>query len=368
MNQKTSASDAAGIGRAVAISNLTKRYGDFHAVNDLSLSVEAGEFLTILGPSGSGKTTTMMAIAGFVSEYDGTIAIGGRAIDHLPTHRRNIGVVFQHLALFPHMTVADNIAFPLHMRGVDKEEIRDKVARALDLVRLSGMQDRLPSQLSGGQQQRVALARALVFSPPVLLLDEPFGALDRKLREALQLEVRELHKKLGITIILVTHDQVEAITMSDRIAVMNHGRLVQVATPSQLYFSPANRFVAEFVGDSVFLPGRVTEVGDGICRIRTGSDALVSARCGKDIAPGSEVDILVRPEHFLLGDPKAENVQKATVNDEIFVGSRIMLDIALADGTRVLAETDNRNATLRGARQAETSVGWATADALALPR
>src|SRR5690349_3800510 len=238
------------LGAAVRIRDLRKAYAGVHAVNGISIDIEAGEFMTFLGPSGSGKTTTMMAIAGFVENYGGEIRIGDAVIDDLPPHRRNVGIVFQHLALFPHMSVADNIAFPLRMRGHREKEIAARVAGATALVRMDGFEDRLPAQLSGGQQQRVALARALVFDPPLLLLDEPLGALDRKLRESMQAELRALHDRLGITIVHVTHDQSEAMAISDRIAVINHGVVEQCGTPRELYFRPSNRFVADFVGES----------------------------------------------------------------------------------------------------------------------
>ncbi len=236
-------------GATVVVTAVEKRFDAVGAVRGISLSVGAGEFLTLLGPSGSGKTTTLMMIAGFETPTAGDIAIDGRSVVTLPPHKRHIGMVFQNYALFPHMTVAENIGFPLRQRGVDRVTRARLVAESLELVRLPGYQQRYPRQLSGGQQQRVALARAIVFRPRLLLMDEPLGALDKQLREGLQLEMRRLHADLGITFIYVTHDQEEALTMSDRIAVMNEGRIAQIGTPENLYDRPCDRFVASFIGE-----------------------------------------------------------------------------------------------------------------------
>ena len=356
----------ATLGAGVQIRNLKLVYGDFIAVDDVSLDIAPGEFLTMLGPSGSGKTTTMMAIAGFVQGYSGSIAIGGNRVDELPPHRRNIGVVFQHLALFPHMTVADNIAFPLVMRGVPKGEIAGRVRQALDLVRLNQLGDRLPAQLSGGQQQRVAIARALVFSPPLLLLDEPLGALDRKLRDALQLELKELHRKLGITIVLVTHDQVEAILLSDRVAVMNAGRIAQIATPTDLYFSPVNRFVADFVGESVCFPATIRAVDGDRCSVEALGGQRFQARHLHGPRPGEAVEIMLRPEHVRLDQQRdMENAIEGTVIDSIFLGDHTKVRVAVSSGDTISAVVDNRG-TSRGTGE-RVRVGWAATDALVLP-
>src|SRR5580698_4772396 len=266
----------AGKGAAVVLSGLEKRYDNVGAVRGVSLDIRSGEFLTLLGPSGSGKTTTLMMIAGFEVPSAGDIAIDGRSVVALPPHKRNIGMVFQNYALFPHLTVAENIGFPLKQRGVDRATRARKVAESLELVRLPGYQARTPRQLSGGQQQRVALARAIVFRPRLLLMDEPLGALDKQLRESLQLEMRRLHADLGITFIYVTHDQEEALTMSDRIAVMNEGRIAQVGTPEDLYDRPCDQFVASFIGESNFLP----------CVVRGFEDGMVVADCGGTVMRG----------------------------------------------------------------------------------
>jgi ABC-type Fe3+/spermidine/putrescine transport system ATPase subunit len=242
-------------GAAVALRGLTKRYGEVTAARDVTLDVRAGEFLTLLGPSGSGKTTTLMMVAGFVLPDAGAVEIDGRDVTWLDPNRRGLGMVFQSYLLFPHLTVARNVAFPLEVRRTPRPRIQARVADVLDLVQLRGLEDRYPRQLSGGQQQRVALARALVYEPPVLLMDEPLGALDKKLREQMQLEIKRIQSRLGVTVLYVTHDQTEALTMSDRIAVMRGGRVEQVGAPDELYEGPANRFVADFLGESNFLQG-----------------------------------------------------------------------------------------------------------------
>ena len=242
----------------VRFAGVQKTYdGRTLVVRSLDLDIRRGEFLTLLGPSGSGKTTVLMMLAGFESPTAGEITLAGAPITRTPPHKRNFGMVFQNYALFPHMTVADNVAYPLTVRRQPKDAIAQKVARALAMVRLDGKEDRYPSQLSGGQQQRVALARALVFEPRVVLMDEPLSALDKKLREEMQLEIRRLHRELGVTMVFVTHDQAEAMTLSDRVAVFNHGRIEQLATPQALYDTPANAFVAGFVGDNNVLLGQL---------------------------------------------------------------------------------------------------------------
>src|SRR5580658_2745555 len=285
----------AGQGAAVFLSGLEKRYDNVGAVRGVSLDIRSGEFLTLLGPSGSGKTTTLMMIAGFEAPSDGDITIDGRSVVTLPPHRRNIGMVFQNYALFPHLTVAENIGFPLKQRGVDRATRARLVDESLELVRLPGYEARYPRQLSGGQQQRVALARAIVFQPRLLLLDEPLGALDKQLRESLQLEMRRLHADLGITFIHVTHDQEEALTMSDRIAVVNEGRIAQLGTPEDLYDRPCDRFVASFIGESNFLPcnlvGKENEMVVGDC-----GGTILRALTGSPPSAGTEATFTMRPE------------------------------------------------------------------------
>ena len=302
------------------------------AVADLNLQVEAGEFLTLLGPSGSGKTTTLMLLAGFEAPSTGTIRLDGQPIESLPPHRRNMGVVFQSYSLFPHMTVEQNVAFPLSVRRTSAAIARDKVAAALDKVRLREFARRKPQQLSGGQQQRVALARALVFEPRVVLMDEPLSALDKKLREEMQLEIRRLHRELGVTMVFVTHDQAEARTLSDRVALFNQGRIEQVATPKQLYETPANPFVAGFIGDNNTLRGaRDAEHG---C-LRTARGALLRARSA-GASDGKDAILCVRPEALHVAAEGAglptENRLDATLVDAIHQGDHWRLVVQLHDG------------------------------------
>jgi putative spermidine/putrescine transport system ATP-binding protein len=354
------------LGAGVRIRNLKKAYGEFNAVNDISIDIAPGEFMTFLGPSGSGKTTTMMAIAGFVEHYDGEIRIGDVVIDQLPAHRRNVGVVFQHLALFPHMSVADNIAFPLRMRGRREAEIAAKVASAMALVKMGGFEDRLPAQLSGGQQQRVALARALVFDPPLLLLDEPLGALDRKLRENMQAELRALHDRLGITVVHVTHDQSEAMAISDRIAVINRGRVEQCGTPQELYFRPVNRFVADFVGESVFLEGTVEAADQDTCRVRTADGVALDAQPRHRLAVGGRVSVMIRPERFLLGPDAAgaNNRMTGEIRSASFIGDRVRYEIAISAREQVIVTAPNRGDEYVMPPGTRTEIGWGKNDVL----
>src|SRR5580765_994241 len=280
---------------------LTKRFGDFAAVDDLSLDIAAGEFLTLLGASGSGKTTTLRMIAGFEPPTEGEILMAGAPIAALPPFKRDINTVFQHYALFPHMSVRDNIAYGLRMRGVPAAQREERVSRSLEMVKLEQLGARSPRQLSGGQQQRVALARALVNRPRVLLLDEPLGALDLKLRKEMQLELKHLQTHLGITFVYVTHDQEEALTMSDRIVLMQQGRIAQVGTPRDLYDRPATRYVADFIGETNLLPGVVVESGAGLVTLRVG-EATLRGVSEAALAPGAEAWLTVRPEAIDLTD------------------------------------------------------------------
>ncbi|MEX2199772.1 MAG: ABC transporter ATP-binding protein, partial [Dongiaceae bacterium] len=282
------------------VRNLTKRYGDVRAVDNVSLEVKQGELVSFLGPSGSGKTTTLNMIAGFDDPTEGDILIGGRAIQGVSPHKRDIGMVFQRYTLFPHLTVFENVAFPLTVRGVGKNEIAEKVRAALKLIRLESFDNRRPSQLSGGQQQRVALARAFIYEPQLLLMDEPLGALDKKLREEIQIEIRRIHERLGVTIVYVTHDQEEALRLSDRIAVFNHGRIVQVGTGIELYEHPANAFVASFVGNSNFLSGNVAAVDGSTCSVALNGGGSIVAPVQRGLAAGGAVSLMFRPERAVL--------------------------------------------------------------------
>ena len=262
----------------VAFEKVQKSYdGETLVVKDLNLSIGQGEFLTMLGPSGSGKTTCLMMLAGFETATHGEILLGGKPINNIPPHKRGIGMVFQNYALFPHMTVGENLAFPLEVRRKGKDEVRKKVERALDMVQMGEFAGRRPAQLSGGQQQRIALARALVFEPELVLMDEPLGALDKQLREHMQFEIKHLHERLGVTVVYVTHDQSEALTMSDRIAVFNDGRIQQLASPAALYEEPENSFVAQFIGENNRLRGKVLSVEGGRAQVKLDGGPEVSA-------------------------------------------------------------------------------------------
>ncbi len=311
---------------AVQLSGVTKRFGDVVAVDALDLQIRDGEFFSLLGPSGCGKTTTLRMVAGLEYPTEGSIQIYGEEMGLRPPNKRPINTVFQSYALFPHMTVAKNVAFGLEMQKVEASEVVERVARAIDLVRLTGMENRKPTQLSGGQQQRVALARALVNRPKVLLLDEPLGALDLKLRQAMQFELKELQERVGITFVYVTHDQEEALTMSDRIGVMNDGALLQIGTPQEIYEQPQTRFVADFIGETTFVSGVV--VGDGVVRLADGSTVKTST----DAGPGIEVTLALRPERLFLypeGDTSVAggNRLNGTVNRRVYLGNSLFYEV-----------------------------------------
>ena len=309
--------------------------GRLDAVRSLDLDVADGEFLTLLGPSGSGKTTTLMMLAGFETPTAGQILLGGHDIARLPPHRRDIGVVFQSYALFPHMTVGENVAFPLEVRGVAKADRAARVAHALDMVRLPGLDARRPAQLSGGQQQRVALARALVFEPKLVLLDEPLGALDKQLREEMQFELRRIHGRVGVTMVYVTHDQAEALTMSDRIAVFRNGAIEQLADPRTLYDAPANAFVAQFIGENNRLAGTVLSTEDGVADIRLAAGPVVAARDAGCGPAGSACVVTIRPERIAVAvadaDAMGEWAIAARLTEAIFLGDHVRLRFAVGD-------------------------------------
>ena len=316
------------------LAGVRKHYGSVAAVDDLDLGLRTGEFLTLLGPSGSGKTTTLMMVAGLQQPDAGSIVLNGKPVANLPPYRRDIGMVFQHYALFPHMTVRRNVAFPLEMRGLGKAEIARLVDDALALVKLPDHGDRLPRELSGGQQQRVALARAMVYRPALLLMDEPLGALDKKLREQLQLEIKRVHRERDISVLYVTHDQEEALTMSDRIAVFNQGRIEQIGAPEDLYDRPATRFVASFIGDTNLLPGRSLGTSAGLCDVETAGGRLRAA-VRAPITPGAGVVVAVRPERMVVR-PEGEGLS-GTIVDVIFLGTARKYVVRLADGTECVA-------------------------------
>lgn len=311
----------------VSFTGVQKTYeGTALVVRDLDLDIRRGEFLTLLGPSGSGKTTTLMMLAGFETPTSGEISLSGTPITRTPPHKRNFGMVFQNYALFPHMTVEQNVGYPLSVRGVSRTERGEKVKHALDMVQMAKLGSRYPAQLSGGQQQRVALARALVFEPQLVLMDEPLGALDKQLREHMQLELKELHRRLGVTFVYVTHDQSEALAMSDRVAVFNDGMIQQVDKVDRLYEAPANRFVAGFVGDSTTLEGVVVGSSGTGCIVGLPNGVRVTGVNVNGAAPGERVLCGIRPERIeLTGVLNQANTFEATVADVIYFGDHLRL-------------------------------------------
>lgn len=338
--------------------------GRAFAVTRLNLSVARGEFLTLLGPSGSGKTTTLNMLAGFERPTNGVITLEGRSVDRLPPYERNIGMVFQNYALFPHMTVAENVAFPLSVRQISKADIASRVSRALDMVRLKQFGDRRPAQLSGGQQQRVALARALVFEPSLVLMDEPLGALDKKLREHMQLEIKQLHTMLGVTIVYVTHDQSEALTMSDRVAVFNNGGIAQLGSPDDLYNTPKSSFVASFIGENNTLEGKVERISGGECLVRLNGGGEVTA-LAIGVAQGAACHVAIRPERLrLAAGSKGENAVAATVDGRIYLGDHQRL-LARLPNQQVLTVKVGPEATI--ANGEPVTVSCAASDCRAFP-
>ncbi|HYU18496.1 MAG TPA: ABC transporter ATP-binding protein [Chloroflexota bacterium] len=331
----------------VELIGVTKRFGDVLAVRGVSVAVARGEFLTLLGPSGCGKTTTLNVIAGFLRPDEGQVLLGGRRVEHLPPYRRDTAMVFQQYALFPHMTVAGNIAFGLQMRKVPSSEIGRRVDRVLEIVRLPGLGARRPSQLSGGQQQRVALARAIVTEPTVLLLDEPLSNLDLKLRESLRLEIKRIQRELGITAVYVTHDQGEALVMSDRIAVMDQGVIEQVGPPAEIYEQPRTPFVAEFIGTSNFLRGRLASVENKLARVILRDGTELWARQPDAGQRGEDVLLMIRPEHLRAARGEAHgpgtdrNELRAKVTDVVYLGSYIRYAAEVSSGEAVTVEEQN---------------------------
>ncbi len=338
----------------ISVSGVTKTYGRFHALDSVDLEVKSGEFLTLLGPSGSGKTTLLMVLAGFNRPDSGSVLFGDREVVRLAPHKRDVGMVFQSYALFPHMDVAGNIGFPLRLRGVAKGEMARRVEQALETVKLGGYGSRKIEQLSGGQRQRVALARAIVFEPRILLMDEPLSALDKQLREHMQVELRQLHEKLGMTTVYVTHDQREALTMSDRIAVIDKGRIMQLDTPRRIYERPSCRFVAEFVGESAFLPVNVSRgvaTLDGVpLKLVEGGEAedgamFLMVRPEKlRILPGGQTVEAHAGSRLDLGDDM--NVLAGRIARFIYQGESFVLDVELASGATVSVRGMTSSATM----------------------
>jgi spermidine/putrescine ABC transporter ATP-binding subunit len=355
----------------VELQGIHKQYGTVIAVESLDLRVEPGEFVSLLGPSGCGKTTTLRAIAGLVRPDRGLVIVGGRVMNDVAVHRRGLGLVAQNYALFPHMTVLENVTFGLRMRRMAAAETARRAREALATVQLAGLEERYPRELSGGQQQRVALARCLVVEPDVLLLDEPLGALDKKLREAMQVELKSLQRQVGITTIFVTHDQEEALTLSDRIAVMHQGRLQQVGTPQEIYESPRNRFVADFIGVCNFLEGHVAAREGDTVLLRLEDGAMVGVAAA-DSAPveGARVVATVRPEKLVLkaGSPAPAGVVPATLETIVYVGTAVHFHLRTATGGRLIAYRQNDSAPPPGLHPgAAIQVSWEPSAARLLP-
>jgi spermidine/putrescine transport system ATP-binding protein len=351
-------------GGEVVLVDLVKRFADVTAVAGINLDMPPGEFFSLLGPSGCGKTTTLRLIAGFERPDEGQILLDGVDMVQTPPHKRNVNTVFQNYALFPHLSVADNVGFGLRYKEVSKQEAKKRVSDALELVRLQGLERRRPSQLSGGQQQRVALARALVLNPSVLLLDEPLGALDAKLRKALQIELKALQEEVGVTFVYVTHDQEEALTMSDRLAVMSNGRVEQIGTPNEVYEEPTTTYVADFLGVSNLMDAKADGAnGDGTCRVRLGEFELAAGQ-GVSDARG-DVKIVIRPERVRLEEQggKGENRIPGMVERVVYVGSTMQIFVHLADGHTLQAWIQNLGEGLPYQQGATVSVHM-PADAL----
>ena len=352
----------------VFLGGVSKHYGPVVALSNIDLAVRDGEFLTLLGPSGSGKTTLLNLIAGMISPSSGRIWIDGVDATNLQPSKRGLGMVFQNYALLPHMTVFENIAFPLRVRKISNPEIKRRVTEALEVVRLPHVAERKPSELSGGQQQRIAIARCIVYNPAIILMDEPLGALDKKLREEMQLEIKQLHVKLGITVLYVTHDQEEALTMSDRIAVMNDGKVAQVGSPEDLYDRPSDRFVAGFIGESNFLPAVVRGMEDDVV-IAECDGALIRAICPGRPASGDKVTLTTRPERLRFADSAwnattPQNRLSVTVTEAVFAGERCRYMLQAGDGTSIVLKEPSSAAIRRRAIGERAEISWSVADTI----
>ncbi len=355
----------------VEIVGVSKRFGSATVLKHVSLRIERGEFFSLLGPSGSGKTTMLRLIGGFLEPDGGSVKIAGEEVTGLPPYRRNVNTVFQHYALFPHYDVWGNVAYGCKQQGIQGDELRERVAAAIDLVRLTGLEKRRPRELSGGQQQRVSLARALVLRPAVLLLDEPLGALDLKLRKYMQVELKRLQEQIGITFVYVTHDQEEALTMSDRIAVMNDGEILQVGPPNEIYERPNSRFVADFIGESNFLSGVVERSREREAWVAT-AVGLVPAWADMPVAPGSDVNVAIRPEKLALLPPgDSTSLLHGHVERVIYAGVSSHVQIRLDDGMLIQVRRDGGTGGRDDAHHAPVGaavgVSWQTHDARVLP-
>ena len=337
-------------------------------IKDLNLDIVQGEFLTMLGPSGSGKTTTLMMLAGFETPTNGKIFFNDQSISDIPPYKRNIGMVFQDYSLFPHMTVKENLTFPLKVRKLAKDEIGRKVARALEMVELRGFDGRMPAQLSGGQQQRVALARALVFEPKLVLMDEPLGALDKNLREQMQYEIKHIHESIDVTIVYVTHDQSEAMTMSDRIAVFDDGIIRQLSTPNILYEEPENAFVAQFIGENNRLSGKVTEIRGDKCVVAVDGGGYLNALKVNIDKPGDRTSVSLRPERVMVNpaDGSVDNIFEGKVEELIYLGDHVRTRVNVCDNDEFIVKIPNAQGHRLVEKGQNIKLGWLSDDCRAL--
>ena len=355
--------------RLVRFDNVDKTFdGETLVIKKLDLDILRGEFLTLLGPSGSGKTTTLMMLAGFETPTHGQIYIDEKAIGHTPPHKRNIGIVFQDYALFPHMTVRENLAFPLQVRKISKSDIDEKVSKVLDMVELAGFEARRPKQLSGGQQQRVALARALVFEPQLVLMDEPLGALDKNLREQMQYEIKHIHENLDVTVVYVTHDQSEAMTMSNRIAVFENGVIQQLSTPDVLYEKPKNGFVAQFIGENNKFSGKITAVAGDKCTVEIDGGWIVKALSVNVNGVGGRTSLSLRPERVIVNPAEGsmENVFDGRVEELIYLGDHIRTRISVCGNDDFIVKVPNSQVYSGLEKGRKIRLGWSSDDCRSL--
>jgi len=354
----------------VSFDHVQKSYdGEILVVKDLNLDIAKGEFLTMLGPSGSGKTTCLMMLAGFETATHGDIRLGGVSINNIPPHKRGIGMVFQNYALFPHMTVAENLSFPLEVRKIGKTEREAKVKRALDMVQMGDFGGRRPAQLSGGQQQRIALARALVFEAELVLMDEPLGALDKQLREHMQFEIKHIADNLGITVVYVTHDQTEALTMSDRVAVFDDGRIQQLAPPDQLYEEPMSSFVAQFIGENNALDGVIQSITDDVALVKLASGDLIDAKPINVSTVGEKTRVSIRPERVEFDMNRlavGSHTLKAEVLEFVYMGDTFRTRLRVAGNDEFIVKTRNAPDQVRLEPGSVVDIGWMPSDCRAL--
>ena len=352
----------------VVFDKIDKSYdGEVLVVKNLNLNIDKGEFVTMLGPSGSGKTTTLMMLAGFETPTNGEIFLANKPISKIPPYEREIGMVFQNYALFPHMTVQENLAFPLEVRKISKADVKDRVKKALDMVELGNFGTRFPAQLSGGQQQRVALARALVFEPRLVLMDEPLGALDKNLRESMQYEIKHIHESIGVTVVYVTHDQGEALTMSNRIAVFNDGKVQQLSSPDKLYEEPVNSFVAEFIGENNTFSGQVTDISEGKCKVKLDSGTEIISNPIRVNSKGEKTIVSLRPERAIINpEDKMENKHKGKIEEVIYHGDHTRVRLNLLGNKEFILKVPNSSVRMDIKVGNDLAVGWDSRDARAL--